>query len=178
MDEDNWPKVVKVVSPGIRKMEVRNVSFVCSILFFTYLTINLCPSKLSAYDLWLPKVVGLPHIWWIQVSRQCHWRPRNFSEKRIRVGKEEDGTSALNQAYDKFQANQDKAQTRQLLYFLRQNTHGQTNQCQIIIIISTSIQNIPTKVWIDSFVAVNLHPRHQLTFPDWIKKISPPIKTG
>ena len=48
MDDETWAKVVKVVTPGIRKMVVRKVSFVCSILFFTYLTLNLCSSKLSA----------------------------------------------------------------------------------------------------------------------------------
>ena len=40
-----------------------------------------------------------------------------IAEERIRVGKEEAGTSAFNQAYDKFQAKQDKAQTRQLLVY-------------------------------------------------------------
>ena len=29
---------------------------------------------------------------------------KNFAEERIRVGKEEAGTSAFNQAYDKFEA--------------------------------------------------------------------------
>ena len=33
-------------------------------------------------------------------------------EERIRVGKEEAGTSAINQSYDKFQANQDKFQEK------------------------------------------------------------------
>ena len=46
------------------------------------------------------------------------------------------------------------------------------------MIISTSIQHIPAKVWIDSFVAINLHPHHRMTFLDWIKKISPAVKTG
>ena len=36
----------------------------------------------------------------------------NFAQERIRVGKEESGTSAFNQAYDKCQTKQDKAQTR------------------------------------------------------------------
>ena len=48
MDDDTWVKVVKVVAPGIRKMVVSNVSFVCYILFSTYLTLHLCSSKLSA----------------------------------------------------------------------------------------------------------------------------------
>ena len=51
-----------------------------------------------------------------------------FTEERIRVGKEEAGTSAFNQAYDKFQAKQDKAQTRQLLDLARRNVHGRINQ--------------------------------------------------
>ena len=46
-----------------------------------------------------------------------------FAEERIRVGKEEAGTSAFNQAYDKFQANQNKAQTRQLLDLTRRKVH-------------------------------------------------------
>ena len=30
MDDETWAKVVKVVAPGMRKMAVRNVAFVCS----------------------------------------------------------------------------------------------------------------------------------------------------
>ena len=51
-----------------------------------------------------------------------------FAEERVRVGKEEAGTSTFNQAYDKFQANQDKAQTRQLLDLARRKVHGRINQ--------------------------------------------------
>ena len=36
----------------------------------------------------------------------------NFAEERIKAGKEEAGRSAFNQAYDTFQENQDKDQTR------------------------------------------------------------------
>ena len=50
MDDNTWAKVVKGVAPGIRKMAVRNVAFVCSILFSTYLTLHLFSSKLSADD--------------------------------------------------------------------------------------------------------------------------------
>ena len=41
MDDKTWAKVVKVVAPGIIKMAVSNVAFVCSILFSTYLTLHL-----------------------------------------------------------------------------------------------------------------------------------------
>ena len=101
-----------------------------------------------------------------------------FAEERIRVGKEEAGTSALKQTYDKFQEKQNKLQTRQLLELARRNVHGWINQWQLIMFISTAIQNIPAKVWTDSFVAVNLHPHHRMTFHDWIRKISPAVKNG
>ena len=45
------------------------------------------------------------------------------------------------------------------------------------MIISTAIHNIPAKFWTDYFVAVNLHPHHRMNFTDWIKNISPAIKT-
>ena len=45
------------------------------------------------------------------------------------------------------------------------------------MIISTAIHNIPSKVWTDSFVAVNLHPHFQLSISVWIKKIAPSVKT-
>ena len=48
MDDETWAKAVKVVAPVIRKMVVSNVDFVCSILFYTYLTLHLCSSKSSA----------------------------------------------------------------------------------------------------------------------------------
>ena len=52
---------------------------------------------------------------------------KKIAEERIRVGKEEAGTSAFNQAYDKFQAKQYKAQTRQLLDLARRKVHGRIN---------------------------------------------------
>ena len=72
-----------------------------------------------------------------------------FAEERIKVGKEKAGTSALNQVYDKFQVNQYKTQTRQLMELVQQKVHGCINQCQLIMIISTVIQNIPDKFWTD-----------------------------
>ena len=50
MDNETWVKVVKVVAPGIRKMKVSNVACVFPILFSIYLTVHLCPSKLSSDD--------------------------------------------------------------------------------------------------------------------------------
>ena len=87
-----------------------------------------------------------------------------FVEERIRVGKEEAGTSAFNQAYDIFQDNQGKAQTRQLLELAQRKVYGRINHFHLIMIISTAIQIINAKFWKDSFVAVNLHPHRRLSF--------------
>ena len=92
--------------------------------------------------------------------------------------KEGAGTSALNQTYDKLQAKQDKAQIRKLVELARCNIHGQINNLHLIMIISTSTQNISDKFWTYYFVAVNLHPHHHMNFTDWIKKILPAVKTG
>ena len=51
IDYDTWAKVVKVAAPGIRKIKVSNVACVFPILFSVYLTLHLCPYKLSSYDL-------------------------------------------------------------------------------------------------------------------------------
>ena len=62
MDDETWAKVVKSVTPGIRKMYVSDVAFIFPILFSIYITIHFCPSKLSPEDFWFPKVVVIPHI--------------------------------------------------------------------------------------------------------------------
>ena len=50
-DDETWEKVVKLVVPGIIKMAVSNVDFVCSILFCTYLPPHISSYKFSANDL-------------------------------------------------------------------------------------------------------------------------------
>ena len=51
MDDETWEKLVKVVAPSIIKIKVRNIACVLPILFYIYLTLRLCPSKLSADDM-------------------------------------------------------------------------------------------------------------------------------
>ena len=50
MDDGTWTKVVKVISPGIRKMKVSNVACIFPILFYIYLTLHLCPSIFYSDD--------------------------------------------------------------------------------------------------------------------------------
>ena len=79
--------------------------------------------------------------------------------------------------YDKFQAEQDKSQIRQILDMAWRKVHSRINQWQTIMIIYTAIQNISDKICIDSFVAVNLHPHHCLSVSELIKNIVPAFIT-
>ena len=52
---------------------------------------------------------------------------KNIADDRIKVSKEGAGTSAFNKAYDEFQANQDKAKTRQILELSLRKVHVYIN---------------------------------------------------
>ena len=51
-----------------------------------------------------------------------------ISEDKIKVGKEEAGTSDFNQVYYKLKAKQDKAQIRNLLEMVQRKFHGHITQ--------------------------------------------------
>ena len=65
MDGETWENVVKLLTPGIRKMKVSNFACVFPILISIYITLHLCPSKSSSDDLGYLKVLGIPHIGWL-----------------------------------------------------------------------------------------------------------------
>ena len=114
--------------------------------------------------MWFLSVVVIYHTWWLQASRECYWGPRFFVVESIKVGKEEAGKITFNKVYDKLRVNQDKSKTSELLEMAQQKFHVWINQCELIVIISTSIQIIPAKVLTDSFVAVNIHIYHRFIF--------------
>ena len=51
IDDGTWDNFEKLVSPGIRKVKVSSGACVLSALFSIYLTLHICPSKLSADDI-------------------------------------------------------------------------------------------------------------------------------
>ena len=73
----------------------------------------------------------------------------SFADESIKVGKQEASTSAFNQVYDKYQANQDKAHIRHIMEMDWQNVHGIINQWQLIMIIYTASQKISARVCTD-----------------------------
>jgi hypothetical protein len=41
-----------------------------------------------------------------------------------------------------------------------------------------SLSQVPSKTWVESFVAVNLHPDRRIPFEEWLKEIDSKIQTG
>ena len=73
--------------------------------------------KLRSKSRSLPLLHDFPE-WWALLTYDGFKSHANFTEvlkifaeERINIGKEEAGTRAFNQVYDKLQLNQDKAQT-------------------------------------------------------------------
>ena len=52
--DETWENLVKLVSPGIINMKVINIACVLPIFLYTYITIHICHSKLSADSFCFP----------------------------------------------------------------------------------------------------------------------------
>ena len=105
MDYDTWTKVVKLISPGIRKIKFRDVACVFPILFSICLTLHICPTNYLQMIFYFPK-------WWAFLKYYRFKFRVNVtevlkinSENRIKVMWDDTGTSAFYQEYDKFQSN-------------------------------------------------------------------------
>ena len=101
-----------------------------------------------------------------------------FYDHKIRVAKEEAGTSHVNQAYDQEQSKQDKRVSHELIKMCRTRVTTHIDQWQLIRILTVGIKSLPASVWINSFKTVNLHPQHRVSFDQWLTKIAGHIKTG
>ena len=62
-------------------------SCVLSILLSICLNSHICTSKLCTENILFPWLVGIPHIWWLQVSRECYWSSQSSADERINFGK-------------------------------------------------------------------------------------------
>ena len=124
MNDDMCVEVVRKMAPGIRQMPV-----IRDLLDWqAFLTFNGFKSHVNVNE--------SLEIW---------------AENKIRVGKEEAGTSHVNQAYNQQQAQADKRMARKLLDTCRSRVKGHINQYQLIAILTVSIKNLPKDVWEKSF---------------------------
>ena len=101
-----------------------------------------------------------------------------FATHKITIVKEESESSDTNQAYDQLQAVADKQSMRQLLDIARSKVNGRMDQNKLVAIISIALKDLPGTLWKNSFIRVNLHPHHRLSFGKWIEKIFDKVHTG
>jgi hypothetical protein len=100
------------------------------------------------------------------------------AEAKILSIKEVGDLSSYNQAYNKHVAKSDKLHQWCLLTFM----HGVKNRNSNLIdrwdlihcgVAAVQYTHCNPKVWISSFVSVNLHPMRMIPFADWCKKLEP-----
>ena len=93
-----------------------------------------------------------------------------FSDHLILVLKEEGDTSQVSQAYDQYVAKNDKRFTREILDKYKYHSTHVLNQWELILVINTALNKVPTKSWRDSFIKVNACPSQHQPFETWVKK--------
>ena len=94
-----------------------------------------------------------------------------FNEYTIALLVEDGDTSQTNQAFDQQKAKEDKRNMRNLLDTTRSILGVQLDQWKLISTCIVALKRSTRSAWINSFIRVNLHPDHRLSFVDWIKKI-------
>ena len=130
----------------------------------------------------LPIVRDNPQWWMIEIFDGFGAHLNNLPALKKRVInkilslKEEGDSSSINQAYDKNMAKEDKRIQRQALGVLRQETMYCKNlfcQWKLLICGLAAVRHSDRhpEIGIGSMIAVNLHPKHQIPFKEWCKKI-------
>ena len=151
MDDETWERVVDILAPALRKL----------------------------------KVIKEHPDWWTLLTYDgfkshvnVNTALKTFHDNKIRVVKEEAGTSHVNQPYDQGQAKADKRAARQLLDLARARVSSHIDQWQLCAILCVALKHLPEQIWVKSFRKVNLHPDYRVSFKEWLKKIDSHVTTG
>ena len=131
----------------------------------------------------MPFIEWNPQWWVVEIFDGFGAHLNNIDANKMRWDaklisiKEEGDSSSINQAYDKQVARSDKRQQRMTLGYLRQ-LRGQNrfvDQWSLIHVGMAAVRytGMHPELWVNSFIAVNLHPRHMLSFKKWCEKITP-----
>ena len=96
--------------------------------------------------------------------------------------KEEGDASSINQAYDKDVAKTDKKVQRETLSVVHE-LEGSNNcitQWHLLICGLSAVRYTAAHrhIWENSFIAVNLHPQHMISFEEWCQRISPKMMSA
>jgi hypothetical protein len=130
----------------------------------------------------LPVVRDNPQWWMVEIVDGFGAHLTNLdaltqrADAKILLLKEEADSSSYNQAYDKHAAKSDKRQQRNALTILRSMKGRSKNiidQWDLVLCGTQAVRysDHHPEVWIESFKSVNLHPKFQIPFPEWCKKL-------
>ena len=139
MYDETCSKVLKVVYPFIRKMEGSKVAlcfdyFIIYIFNFPYPSLQMiCICYLIYLNGGNYSSMMYSSIMWMSLKASNIFRGNDRGWLGVFFGK------MHHKAYYKFQEKQDTLLTRRILDIPWRNFHGNINQCQIIMIISTDI---------------------------------------
>ena len=102
----------------------------------------------------------------------------NMSDSNILAVVEGRDSSEINQAFDKFVARAGKRRASITLDQIRRSRINPViDQWMLVLVVLAMLRDCrDSNVWENSFVAVNMHPDHRVSFDDWVKKIAPFVK--
>ena len=137
----------------------------------------------------MPIVRDNPQWWMVEIFDGFGAHLNNLPALKKRVIakilslKEEGDSSSFNQAYDREVAKSDKNVQRMNLSYLRQDCRFNRNiidQWKLLCCGLAAVRHTAKhpEIWDGSFRAVNLHPKHQISFEAWCKKLEPFMKAA
>ena len=123
----------------------------------------------------MPVVCDHPQWWFILTMDgygshvNVHTAHETFARYKIFVFKEEGDSSATNQSYDQEVAKLDKKGLRDCLTTV--NRQVKMDQWYLISLAIEAQLRVPPECWIRSHIKVNTHPKHRVSFEEWMKKL-------
>lgn len=99
----------------------------------------------------------------------------NLAAKLILAMVENRDSSEINQAFDRFVARAGKKRAAECLDQIRRaHISPIIDQWMLVLVGLAMLRDCnSSRVWENSFIAVNMHPHHRVPFPEWINKIAP-----
>ena len=96
-----------------------------------------------------------------------------FAEENVLCAVENRDSSEFNQAFDKFVAKAGKKRARNAIDLLRRsNVSPIIDQWDLVNVGLSMLRDCDnSNVWEASFIAVNMHPHHRVSFDDWMDRI-------
>ena len=104
----------------------------------------------------------------------------NMAEANILAIVENRDSSAINQAFDKFVAQQGKRRAALCLDQIRRSHVTPIIDQWLLVLVGLAMLRDcnQSNAWENSFIAVNMHPLYRVSFDDWLEKIAPCVKAA